>query len=396
MTTAGPDGPRIARRVERMSPGRLFRLLNEGHKHDAVDMALGVPEAPPTPPALVEEACAALRSGGNQYEIPDGNLELRTAIAESLAAPTDPGTMLTITVGATEGLFVSVLATVDPGDEVVILEPFYENFVSAVALAGGTPRLVRMRPPGWRFDPDELAAAFGPRTSAIILSTPNNPTGHVLTAAEIDTIAALCDRWNAVAIVDEIYSGFTFDGHRHRSPGDHPALRDRSLVIGSMSKTQAVSGWRVGYLRASPALTEVARRIHVVACGGTAAPLQRAVARAAAADPAFSTPSDGLARQRELTVAAFAEIGVRCIPPDGGCYTIGDIRPATREDSEAFAFRLIEEAGVMVAPGGYFHHDARLGAGFVRISFNRRIDTLLDVQRRLAGLRHGRDVEQRV
>ncbi|WP_160823853.1 aminotransferase class I/II-fold pyridoxal phosphate-dependent enzyme [Actinomadura sp. J1-007] len=120
------------------------------------------------------------------------------------------------------------------------------------------------------------------------------------------------------------------------------------------------------------------------------------MARAAAADPAFSTPSDGLERQRDLTVAAFAQIGVRCIPPDGGCYTIGDIRPATREDSEAFAFRLIEEAGVTVAPGGYFHHDARLGAGFVRISFNRRIDTLLDVERRLAGLRPARDVEQRV
>lgn len=380
--------PPVATRVGQLAPGRLFRLLSEGHKYDAIDMALGVPERPVPSPVLIDEACAALRSGVavNQYEAPEGNLALRSEIARRRSTPTDPATMVTVTAGATEGLFVAVLATVNPGDEVVILEPYYENFINAVALAGGIPRLVRMRQPDWCFDPDEMRAAFGPRTRAIVVSTPNNPTGHMLTAEELGLIGELCQRWDAVAIADEMYSGFAYAGHDHISVAEVPALAERSFVVESFSKSQAISGWRIGYLVASPALTAAVRPIHVAANGGAAAPLQQAVARAAALDPDFGRPDDDLARQRDLTVRMFERLGLRCIPPDGGCYTMANLGPFSAEGCEDFAFRLVKEAGVMVAPGVFFHPEGAGGADLVRIAFNRDLDTLAEVERRLARL----------
>ncbi len=198
----------VAARVGKLARSGLFKLLSEGHGEKVVDLALGVPGAPATPPRLIETACAALREGINQYEVPDGNLELRRRIAAALPTPTDPLTELTVTVGASEALSAAVLATVNPGDEVIVFEPFYENFLSAIALAGGVPRPVRVHAPDWRYDPAELRASFGPRTTAIVLCTPNNPTGHMLTPQEFAEIAELCERWNAVVISDEIYAGY--------------------------------------------------------------------------------------------------------------------------------------------------------------------------------------------
>ncbi|MDQ3765033.1 MAG: aminotransferase class I/II-fold pyridoxal phosphate-dependent enzyme, partial [Actinomycetota bacterium] len=269
------SGPPVAARVRALAPGKLAHLLTQGRACDAINLALGIPGAPPTPPALIEEACSALRAGYNQYEIPDGNPELRRQIAATLTTLTDPDTELTITAGATEALTVAMLSTVNPGDEVIVFEPFYENFLSAIALANGIPRLVRTYPPDWRYDHAELTAAFGPRTRAIVLSNPNNPTGHVLSPAELLEIAQLCERWNAVAVSDEIYAAYLFDGHRHISASEPPVLRERSMVIGSLSKSHAVSGWRLGYLRANATLSAAVRQVHLTVCAGTAAPLQR-------------------------------------------------------------------------------------------------------------------------
>nr|CTQ98923.1 Aspartate aminotransferase (EC 2.6.1.1) [Kibdelosporangium sp. MJ126-NF4] len=379
--------PAISARARALAPGRLFTLLREADKYDAIDLALGVPGAPVTPPAMVDAACAALRAGRNQYENPDGNLELRRQIAGGLSVPADPVTELTITAGATEGLHTAMLSVVDPGDEVVLFEPVYENFISAIALAGGVPRLVRGHPPRWRYDPAELRAAFGPRTKAIVLGTPNNPTGRMLSADELAEIGELCVRWNAVVLSDEIYSAFTFDGNRHVSAADIPELRDRCFVLGSLSKSHAVSGWRIGYLRAAPALTEVARQVHVAVCGGTAAPLQEAAAVAAAADPRFGLPADDLSHQRDRIVEMFTELGFDCMPPDGGCYLMANIRPYTAEDCETLAHRLVEEAGVLVAPGRYFHLAEGRGDDLVRIAFNRAPGLLDEVARRLSAVR---------
>ncbi|WJY37095.1 pyridoxal phosphate-dependent aminotransferase [Streptomyces sp. P9-2B-2] len=374
----------IAARVDRLARSGLFKLLGEGHREKVVDLALGVPGAPLTPPKLIETACAALREGINQYELPDGNVELRRRIAAALPTPTDPLTELTITVGSSEALSAAVLATVNPGDEVIVFEPFYENFLSAIALAGGVPRLVRVVAPDWRYDLAELRAAFGPRTKAVVLCTPNNPTGHMLTPQEFAEIAELCDHWNAIVISDEIYAGYVYDGKQHVSAAGVPALRERSIVIGSLSKSHAVSGWRIGYLRACATLSSAVRRVHEAICGGGAAPLQEAAARAAATEPDFLKPGMDLSVQRNLVTQIFDEVGFRCIPPDGGCYVMADIRHFTDEDGESMAYRVVREAGVMVAPGTFFYSDDVAGARLVRVAFNRQLETLIEAERRLS------------
>ncbi|GAA1642800.1 pyridoxal phosphate-dependent aminotransferase [Nocardia ninae] len=374
----------VAERVGNLARSGLFGLLAAARGGQTIDLALGVPAVPATPLGLIEMACAALRDGMNQYEQPDGNIVLRQRIAAELSVPTDPATELTITVGATTALTAAILAVVDPGDEVVVFEPFYENFISAIALAGGVPRLVAMHAPDWRFDVAELRAVFGPRTKAVVLCTPNNPTGHMLTRAEFADIAELCERWNAVVISDEIYSGYVYAGHRHLSAVDLPALGDRSIVIGSLSKSHAVSGWRIGYLRANAALSRSMRQVHVAVCGGAAAPLQAAAARMAAAQPGFLRAVANLDAQRDLVVSMFDDIGLRCIPPDGGCYAIADIRQFTDEDCESLAYRLVREAGVMVAPGKFFYATESDGAHLVRVAFNRRLETLDLARQRLS------------
>ncbi len=374
----------IAAKVGRLASGQLFRLLSEARHRHAIELALGVPELPSTPSAMVTAAAAVLAAGAHhQYANPFGNPLLRSRIAAALRSPPDPETELTITVGATEALHVAVLTTVEPGDEVIVFEPVYDNFLSAIALAGAIPRLISMHPPDWRYDAAELRAAFGPRTRAIIVCTPNNPTGHMLDPAEWADIAELCGRWNAVVISDEIYSAYVFGGHRHISASDIPALHGRSLVVGSLSKSHAICGWRIGYLRAGPILTAAARRVHIAVCGGTAAPLQEAVARAIASDPAFPRPATDLRAQRDRTIEIFDRLGFCCVPPDGGCYVMADITSFTDEDSEALTERLLRRAGVLVAPGRYFflddsdHRDA-----FVRIAFNRTLDLLDAVEAR--------------
>ncbi|OZM73581.1 aminotransferase class I/II [Amycolatopsis antarctica] len=383
--TAGPATRSLtSARVDALAPGMLFGLLSEGAKYDAIDLAVGTPAAPDPSPAVVEAACAAIRQGRNQYGLPIGNPDLRRLIAGSLRTPADPDTDITMTVGATEGLAVAMLSIVDPGDEVILLDPCYENFVSAVALAGGVPRFVPLRAPEWRADPAELAAAFGPRTRAIVLNTPNNPTGHVLSREELAEIAELCERWNVAVISDEVYAKFVFDGNEHVSVADLPELRERCVVIGSLSKSHAVSGWRIGYLRAAPALSAALREVHVTVTGVASTPLQHAIAEAAAGDPAFWEPDQDLLAQRDITVEAFTALGARCVPPQGSCYVMADIRPVTTEDCETFAYRLAREAGVLVTPGKYFFAGERhSGDEFVRVAFNRTMSALTEVRDRL-------------
>jgi aminotransferase len=372
-----------------MAPGRLPALLMEAMRLRALDLALGTPGTP-TPPAMVEAAREVLAEGTkNQYEGPAGNLLLRRQVAGTLNTPVDPETELTITCGSTEALAIALLSIVDPGDEVVVLEPFYETFVSAIALAGGVLRFVPVRAPEWRIDGDELAAAFGPKTRVILLNTPNNPTGHVLDRAELTEIAALCDRWNVTAISDEVYAGYVFDGHEHVSPADLPELRERTVVLGSLSKSHAMSGWRLGYLRAPEPIGKVLRQMHIAVTAGTSAPLQEAAGRAAAADPDFGRPSDDLRAQRDRAIRVFEELGAECMPPQGGCYVMADIRPITDEDGESFAYRFVKEAGVLVVPGGFFYAGEGGGAELIRIAFNRKLELFDEVERRIAGFRAG-------
>ncbi|GAB3896726.1 methionine aminotransferase [Kibdelosporangium lantanae] len=349
-----------------------------------IDLAVGTPRAPEPAPATIDAACAALRGGANQYGAIAGDMDLRRAIAAGFRPPADPLSEITVTVGATEGMAVALLATVDPGDEVVLFEPFFENFVNAVALVGGVPRFVRTRQPDWRFDPAELRAAFTPRTRAIILNSPANPTGHVLDRAELDVVADLCARWNVVAVSDEAYRAYVFDDRPCPSVVDVPGLRERSVVVGSFSKSHAVSGWRTGYLWARPGLTRVLREMHAVVAGTSVTPLQAALGHAAA-DPGFWRPADDLSAQRAAAVRAFEAGGFRCLPTEGGCYLMVDISPVTTENCESYAHRLLAESGVLTVPGSYFYADDDDGRDLLRIAFNRPLAVFDDVFHRLTG-----------
>lgn len=375
-----------AKRTLRLPTGGLTSLLGAGREHGAIDMAVGTPEWPSPPPKLIEHASLALESGYNQYENPDGVWELRQQLATVLGEGgdrVDPATELTVTAGASEALCVALLSVVDPGDEVIVFDPGYENFLGGIALSGGVPCYVRAGPDG-RVDPDVLADAFGPQTKAIVVNTPNNPTGHVLSRAELDVLAELCQRFDTTVISDEVYAHYVFDGRRHVSVAEVPRLRDRSIVIGSLSKSHAISGWRIGFLRAEAALTQVLRRVHVATTAGAPAPLQRAVADSGVLQAREWDPAAGMQRNRDRVVELFSGIGLDCAVPEGGCYVLADIRPVAEEPSDVFAERLLVRGGIVVAPGRYFFGSGTGGENLVRIAFNRRAETLDEVERRLA------------
>ncbi|MDH6709613.1 N-succinyldiaminopimelate aminotransferase [Kitasatospora sp. MAA19] len=372
-----------AERVGGMPGGGLASLLLEGLPPGTVDLAVGTPAYPDTPPELVEAAVAALRAGIHQYQDPAGVPLLRERIAAGLPGAPDPGSEITVTVGGSEGLGVALLSLVDPGDEVIVFEPFYENFLSAIALTGARPRPVRLRAPDWSVDPDELAAAFGPRTRAVIVNSPANPTGVILERATLDLLAELCGRWNAVVISDEVYAGYVYEPAGYRSVTEIEGLADRSVVIGSLSKSHAISGWRLGFLRAAPELTALLRKVHVATTGGAAAALQHAAANADLLLPERWDHAEGMRERRDRTVDLLRDAGFDFTRPAGGCYVLARIDGLTDEPSPRFVRTLLAETGVLVAPGTSFFVDPADGERYVRIAFNRPLHTLDTAAERL-------------
>jgi aminotransferase len=381
----------VSARAASLTSSRLANLLRLARQRHAIDLSLGVPEFPRPARSVIEQACVALREGDNQYADPAGEFALREAIANGLNTPADPDTEITVTTGASEALCVALLCTIDPGDEVIVLEPFYEHFLSAIRLAGGIPRCLRLRPPDWRFDPAELRGLFGPRTRCVVLNTPHNPTGRVLGLGELNLIAELCERWNVTVISDEVYSSYVFDGRTHISVADLPQLRDRSIVVGSLSKTYALSGWRLGFLRAEAARSAVMRRAQIVTTAGSVAPLQTAVVASGVLQNPGDEPAATMQLRRDQAVAMLQRLGLRCGPVEGGCYALADISELTEEDSEAFVRRLLMEAGVLIAPGTLFTSDFEAGRRWIRVAFNRSAETLGRAERNLrsVGLRYG-------
>ncbi|MDX3763693.1 pyridoxal phosphate-dependent aminotransferase [Streptomyces sp. AK02-04a] len=374
----------VSSRAAVLQGSSLGELLLLARKRHAIDLAVGTPGYPEPSAGLLQAAADAMQAGRNQYDHPSGDLLLRKRIAETLAPGADPRTELTVTVGATEALCVALLATIDPGDEVVLLDPGYEQFRAAIALAGAVPRFVPLHPPAWRYDPTDLAAAFGPRTRAVLLNTPANPTGRVLDRTELDEIAALCDHWNATVICDEVYSTYVFDGRSWLSVSEVPGLTERSIVVGSLSKSHAISGWRLGFLRADAARTEVLRRVHEVTTNGAATPLQVAVGVAAlSVDLCAATVQ--MAQCRDLVQEMFSRKGMKFAAPEGGCYLLADISPVTdgKYSGRQFVLELLDEAGVLLAPGASFFADSTRGEQYVRIAFNRQPDLLGEVERRI-------------
>jgi aminotransferase len=272
----------------------------------------------------------------------------------------------------------------DPGDEVVVFEPFYENYGPDTILAGAVPRTVALHPPDWTFDESELASAFTERTRGIVINTPNNPTGKVFSREELGAVAELCQRWDAVVFTDEIYEHITYDGHRHVPPASIPGLEDRTVTISALSKTYAVTGWRVGWVVAPDALAGAIRGVHDFLTVAAAAPLQEAGAVALALPASYyeRTALEYLER-RDALMEILAETGFRADPPAGAYYVMADASHLGMGDDVEVAHRLTKDVGVAVVPGSSFFSRPELGAHLVRFAFCKRLDTLEEAGRRL-------------
>jgi aminotransferase len=359
--------------------------------HGAINLAQGFPDFP-APDAIKEAAIQAIRDDHNQYAITWGSKRLRDAIAAKTLRfsgyEPDPERELTVTCGATEGMMAALLATVNPGDEVIVFEPFYENYVPDAALSGAKLVFVPLAEPDFRVDPERLRAAFSPRTRAIIVNTPNNPSGRVFTGEELSAIAALCQEFDALCITDEIYEHILYDEHQHISMATLPGMRERTITISGLSKTFSVTGWRLGYLIAPPAITAGIRKVHDFLTVGAPAPLQEAAATALGFDDAFYDDLRTLyTGKRDILLQALTEAGFGVTRPEGAYYIMADIRPFGATDDVAFARFLTSEVGVAPVPGNSFYADAALGRTKVRFTFSKSEETLRLAAERLAALR---------
>jgi aminotransferase len=383
----------IAARVALFSESVIREMTRLANEHDAINLAQGFPDFD-APAELLEAAVEALRTGWNQYAITWGSPRLRQAIARKVAwsneLQIDPERHITVTCGATEAMMAAMLAVIDPGDEVVVFEPFYENYGPDALLSGARLRYVRLDldDPGMAFDADALRAAVGPKTRAIIVNTPHNPSGKVFTRAELELIADLCRERDILAVTDEVYEHILYDGSEHVSLASLPGMADRTLTINSMSKSYSVTGWRVGWvIAANDAISDGVRRAHDFLTVGAAAPLQEAGA------VALEFPREyyrDLARtyqaKRDEMLAILTDAGFRCAVPRGAYYIMADIRGLWPDDDVTFTRRMIEQVRVAGVPGSSFYRDPRDGSHLVRFAFPKRAETLAEVRQRLGAM----------
>jgi len=381
----------ISHKAQQFTESVIREMTRLAMEHGAINLAQGFPDF--AAPAEVKEAAVrAIRADINQYAITWGAREFREAIAERFRKDSglavDPEREITVCCGATETMIASLLAVVDPGDEVVIFEPFYENYGPDAIMCGAVPRFVRLHPPQWTFDPDDLAAAFSQRTRAVILNTPNNPTGKVFDGKELETLAGLARRYRAYVITDEIYQYMTYDGCRHVSMATLPGMRERTITINGLSKTYSVTGWRVGYAIAPPEVTGAIRKMHDFITVGAAAPLQEAGVTALRLPESYyeGLRASYLSR-RDRMVALLEEAGFRCFKPRGAYYVMTDITAFGLPDDVGFTRHLIRDIGVAAVPGSSFYSDPALGRQQVRFCFSKTDATLDEAARRLQELK---------
>src|SRR5436189_2778568 len=384
---------RISAKAESFTESVIREMNRLAVAAGAVSLAQGFPDFA-CPPELKEAAAQALNDDINQYAITWGSKPLRDAIASSTPrhfpgwGAIDPETQVTVTCGATEAMVAAMLGLLDPGDEVVVFEPYYENYGPDAILAGATPRYVTLHEPDWAIDPDELRKAFGPRTRAIVVNSPHNPTGKVFGRDELELIAALCQEFDAIAFTDDIYEHIVFEGE-HIPLAAIPGMADRTVSIHSMSKSYSVTGWRIGWTIAAPDLSLGIRRVHDFLTVGAAAPLQAAAVVALAfPDSYYDDLVAGYRARREVLIAALRSAGFRIHEPAGAYYVMTDITDlaADGEDDVAFALRLIRDPGVAAVPGSSFFSRPELGRTKLRFAFPKRTEPLLAATERLSRL----------
>jgi aminotransferase len=373
---------RTSAKAARFSESVIREMSRLCTREGGVNLAQGFPDFP-APLPMKEAAKRAIDADKNQYAVTWGAPALRAAIARRTASyngiELDPERQITVCCGATEAMIASMLATLDPGDDVIVFTPFYENYGPDCLLAGARPRWVPLRAPDWRFDPDELARAFGSGARAIVVNTPHNPTGKVFSRAELESIADLCREHDALAITDEIYEYILFDGAEHVSLATLPGMADRTITISGLSKTWSATGWRIGWALASEELTLAIRKVHDFLTVGAPAPLQEAASEALAfGREYFVDLARDYRERRELMLDVLAELGFEVYRPRGAYYVMTGVSRMQRagEDDVAFAGRLLHAGGVATVPGSSFYPDPAEGGDQVRFCFAKRLETL--------------------
>ena len=387
--------PTASDRVQHFTESVIREMTRQALVHDAVNLAQGFPDFP-APEVIKRAAQEAIGADINQYAITWGAKRLRDAIASKYqrvqGLTFDPETEITVCCGSTESMIASLLALCNPGDEIIIFEPFYENYGPDSFLSGARPCFVKLRPPSgsmdeWSFDEGELRAAFRPHTRAIILNTPNNPTGKVFNVAELETIRDLCVEFDVLAITDEIYEHILYDGASHTSIATLDGMRDRTVTISALSKTYSVTGWRVGWAVAAPPLTDAIRKVHDFLTVGAAAPLQEAGAVALDLPDAYYEELASTYRsRRDRMLEALRGAGFRVFVPQGAYYIMTDISAFAFPDDVSFTQHLVKNVGIAAVPGSSFYSHPQLGARQVRFTFCKREETLRKAAHRLKQL----------
>jgi aminotransferase len=385
---------RISAKAARFSESVIREMSRLAARHGAVNLAQGFPDFP-APTSLKDAAKRALDEDKNQYAITWGAKAFRDAVAakheQATGISIDPEREITVCCGSTEAMIATFLATVDPGEEVIVFEPWYENYGPDAILSGATPVYVKLRAPDWSYDSAELRAAFSERTKAIIVNTPHNPTGKVFTRAELEEIAGLCQEFDALLFTDEIYEHIVYDGARHVYPVTIPGLRERTVMISGLSKTFAVTGWRLGYAIAPPDLSAAIRKVHDFLTVGAPAPLQEAAAGALALGAGYYEKlGTEYQRRRDLFLPLLESAGFRASVPQGAYYIMAEYPDIGIGSDVEFTRHLIEKVGVAVVPASSFSRAGDADATRrVRFCFPKRDETLLEAGRRLQALRAG-------
>jgi len=389
--------PRVAARTAPFQESVIREMTRLGDETGSINLSQGVPDFDP-PPEVMEAAIAAIRNGGNQYTFTFGSPEFRAAIAKKTLRcnhiEADPASEVTVTCGVSEAMISAILGLTDPGDEVIVLEPWFEIYIPDCIMAGAVPRFVPLREPDYSIDPDELRAAFNERTRLILINTPHNPTGRMFTRSELMLIAELCQQFNVVAVADEIYERLYFDGNEHVSIGSLDGMHDRTVTVSGLGKTYSATGWRVGWAVAHERLSAAIRKVHDYLTVCAPAPFQAAgIAALSLPESYYEEMRAQFAVRRQILVDGIRSAGMTCREPQGAYYIMADFagvdwdrekysRPEWTED-RAFAEYMAREVGVAVVPGSSFYEGRRLGRTRVRLNFAKKEETLQEAVNRL-------------
>jgi aminotransferase len=381
----------ISQKATQFTESVIREMTRLSMKYNAVNLSQGFPDFA-APEVLKRAAIDAINADINQYAITWGAKNFRDALVyktkKFLGIDIDSEREITATCGSTEAMIDVLLAVINPGDEVIVFEPFYENYGPDAIISGATPRFVRLREPDWSFDPNELAAAFNNKTKAIIVNTPNNPTGKVFTREELQYIADLCQKWDALCITDEIYEHLVYDDVKHVSMITLDGMRERTILVNGLSKTYSVTGWRVGYIISPPQIAGAIRKMHDFMTVGAPAPLMDAGATALRLpDEYYSALAKHYQERRDRTMKMLSAAGLNPMLPKGAYYIMCDIGSWGYANDVEFSRFLVQDIGVATVPGSSFFNDPASGKHIIRFTFCKKEETLAAAEERLKKLR---------